>query len=334
MAVKLKDVAEHAGVGYGTASRALANGSKVSVQARDRVLRSAQILGYRRNTVAGLLGARRKASEKKLKVSFIGEAGPTERLIKNRCHLSGLQYDHIHPERFSQPHSLLRTLKNRGTDGLIVDFRNLPWTEASAKEADWSGFAVLKFGRIFPSLPFDLIRHSAFDYMRTALFHIRAAGARRIAVLLSESGVPEDDDARQAALLLARERWRSMGIRIFSREWQAEKMKIADKDCLEWLRTQNPDVILGLSWALLFPLLEAGWRIPEETGFVSILLSSTAQQHSPLPLVSGCQTQEKEMVRRAVGLLLDKLGRGDLGFPESQVEHVVEPAWFEGNTLR
>ncbi len=56
--IRLKDVAKHAGVGVGTASRVLNNESSVSDELRQKVLKSMHELGYHPNAVARSLKSR------------------------------------------------------------------------------------------------------------------------------------------------------------------------------------------------------------------------------------------------------------------------------------
>ena len=58
-AVRLLDVARHAGVGVGTASRVLNHEPGVSEEKRQRVLRAIEELGYRRNAIARSLKVNR-----------------------------------------------------------------------------------------------------------------------------------------------------------------------------------------------------------------------------------------------------------------------------------
>jgi LacI family transcriptional regulator len=57
--VRLRDVAEHAGVSPATASRTLNGDERVDAQLRERVLASVAVLGYRRNMLARNLRLRR-----------------------------------------------------------------------------------------------------------------------------------------------------------------------------------------------------------------------------------------------------------------------------------
>ena len=57
--VRLRDVAEHAGVSPATASRTINGDERVDAQLRERVLASVAVLGYRRNMLARNLRLRR-----------------------------------------------------------------------------------------------------------------------------------------------------------------------------------------------------------------------------------------------------------------------------------
>lgn len=61
MNVKLTDAAREAGVGYGTASRAISGRGSVDAATRDKVLAAAEKLGYRTNAMARALRKTRPA---------------------------------------------------------------------------------------------------------------------------------------------------------------------------------------------------------------------------------------------------------------------------------
>jgi DNA-binding LacI/PurR family transcriptional regulator len=333
MVVKLSDVAARAGVGYGTASRALSGKGRVSEAALARVQRAARELGYSRNAAAAILGSRQKRISSLMKLASITpHATSAQELLDEVCPEFGFEGHALDPVGFPDPGSMLRRLWHQGFDALFINFEGVPWSEAETLQADWSQFSVVKFKRVYPRLSFHLIRHSAFDYMRLTLDRVLATGARRVAVLLIESGSREDNEARLGAVLAVRELNRSRGIRIRFRTW-AGSPGVADSNSLAWLAAQQPDVIVGVTWPLIWPLLAAGWRIPDKTGFAAVLRPSHEDHGLPFDSIAGCRVGRREILRRALIQLRDMIAFGARGFPDLAVEHVLEPIWEGGQTL-
>ncbi|MGJ3243532.1 MAG: LacI family DNA-binding transcriptional regulator [Opitutales bacterium] len=333
MPVRLTDVAARAGVGYGTASRALSGKGRVSAAARARVKAAARELGYSRNVAAAALGARGQRPSGGLKVAYVTPYPETaQALLREVCPVFGFRGQAFDPTGFSDPKAMLRQFWHQGYDALLINFEAFPWTEAETRTADWSRFAVVKFKRVYPGLPFHLIRHSAFDYMRLTLNRVLATGARRIAVLLVESGSFEDNEARLGAVLAARETLGKTGTRIAYRLWSGSTEQ-PDADSLAWLEREHPDVVVSVTWPPLRHLLEAGWRIPEDAGFATVLRPYASDHGLPYTSIAGCRVGRREILRRALIQLREMIGFGIKGFPELPVEHVIEPQWVEGRTL-
>lgn len=335
MAVTLHDVAAKAGVGYGTACRALSGRGSVSARARERVAAAAVALGFRANRVASLLASTRGRAGSGLSFVKLGSNLRANDEFLDACAGAGIHGAVHRFADFDNPRAMLDTLYARGVDGLAITFGpDCPWPEAALRNLDWSRFSVVKLGRPYPALPFHIVRHDAFDYMRLTLRGVRTAGGRNVAVLLPASGSEEDDQARVAAALWADWAWRSEGRRFHVRFWNTRDPRQPDAATLAWLRDIEPDVIVSLVWVVWYPLTEAGWRFPRDAGFAAVLAPDVRQRSADLSTIAGCTMRMDAMMQTAVAKLGEMVARSERGFASTPGEFVVEPVWSDGETLR
>lgn len=226
---------------------------------------------------------------------------------------------------------MLRTLWNRGFQGLLLDSQGLPWPEPQLAAADWSPFSVVKWKRIHSSLKFHLIRHSAFDYIRNAIHQTLRCCPGKTAALLWHSGSRQDDEARLGALMVAKDRLLKAGQQLTWREWQAPSSAELDPDAVAWLRAEKPQAILAFTAALFLPLQNAGWRFPQDARFFAVLAPETDWAIN-LPAISGNDMRMDEVFKLALVQLRLMLGRGERGFTQYPTEQVVTPTWRFGQT--
>lgn len=330
-------VAERAGVSTFTVSQALAGKAGVSARTRERVLRVAKSLGYQVNSAASLLAQQKyRPGVAKVRIAFLHHQPKFVRDFPAHCQEDGVDGAVLNPAAFESPKQMLRTLWHQGFQGLLFNFRSFPWAESDLAGCDFAGFSVFKTSRLYPALPFHLIRHSAFDYTRLLLHKALETGAKRVAIFLpAQSGSFVDDDARLGAVLALQERLRGQDLDL---HWaflgdQNHRGAMFTAN-LDWLAAIRPQVILGYTSENYRQLEAAGWRMPDQAGFAAMLVGQEHTQPVLHPQISGCASREQETQRRSIRLLKEMVGRGERGFPAVSTEHVVEPSWLAGETLQ
>jgi LacI family transcriptional regulator len=99
------------------------------------------------------------------------------------------------------------------------------------------------------------------------------------------------------------------------------------KPFADWLRRTRPDVVVSPDILVYRWLVELGWRIPEEIGFVWL-------EAVPEEGITGvCQHFENVGIA-SVDLLHLELIRSAYGIPSVRQTISIDGIWFEGRTLR
>jgi LacI family transcriptional regulator len=335
-----RTVAAAAGVSVFTVSQAIAGRPGVAPATRARVLEVAARLGYQPDPAAARLVARRRhrtPHSSRLVVAALASSGQSN-LSRLKTHLdayaASLALDlRVHLLTFeSSPAATLRALWQQGVQGLAL-CPALEMTAPGWREADWSRFSVFKSTRSMPNLPFDLVRHDAWDYLSTTLATVIARGYRRLAVLLHRSASEPDNLARLGAVLVAQERLLPAGARC---EWREYTALFDDSDAITgigaWLRAYRPDAVVVPYRSTFEKLLQVGFRPPHDFA-VACVLSGVEPALGTTQRVSGCDTRERELYEVSLYQVRERILNGDRGLPAHPSEHVLDPRWLEGDTL-
>lgn len=327
-----EEVARAAGVTASTVSLAMRGLAGVAPATRERVLAAAQRLGYAPSVAAAHLASRRHGGgRERYPVVYLSEDVNSKEGIDEKFPQVGLEAVWRRPSAFASPQAASRQLWQEGFTGVVFHPFKCLWSLEERARFDWGKFSVVKDTRGFADLAFHLVRHSPFDYMEEVLGRTLRAGYQRVAVLLMESDSARDDDARFGAMLNWRERKLPEGAELRWRFIPGNSPSVLDAGTLEWLRAEPTDAVILYHWVMIYPLLQAGWKVPGDLAAVAVL--ATHLRYDGIPLVSGCDVAHGELKLRIARLLRDLILRGERGFPEQPMELVVEPRWIEGETL-
>jgi LacI family transcriptional regulator len=203
-------------VGLGTVSRAFSGRGKVAAATRERILKTAARLGYAPNTaaraLAGQKGGRRAGSQ--ILVAYLRMNSYRDAHFMRACRALGLEGVCMSPDEFESPAGASRILNARGVDAILCNSRGFLWTKDEMERFAWDRFSVVVLGRDGGMAGYELVWHSAFDSMRTALHGLRDAGFRRVQLLLHRSISPADDDARLGAALAFQQQEKQSGVAV------------------------------------------------------------------------------------------------------------------------
>ena len=317
--VRLRDVAEKAGVSLGSASQAFGRPALVSEHVRERVLAAAAELGYTgpdpaaRRLRMGRAGALGLIFTERLGYTFTDPAAP--------AFLSGVAQgmEGAHLGLLLIPDSPVRdktagTVREAAVDGFIV---------YSAPQNDPRVEAAL--ARRLPAVTVDQPRGAATPFVgiddrgaaRGAAEHVRELGHERIAVL---SFVTALDREGRLVLDLSVERLEGYKEGLGSawddgllRTCRPNAMEPARRAALELLRGESPPTaILAMSDVLAIGVLQAAAEldvgVPDELSLVGFDDSPAAAMANP-PLTTVSQPHE-EKGRLAAVWLLESIERG------------------------
>lgn len=320
--VRLRDVAEHAGVSVGSASQAFGRPELVSEQMRERVLAAAKALGYSgpdpaarrlrtgRTGVIGLIFAER------LGYQFTDPAAPAFlRGVARGMQRAPLGLLLIPDSRYRDQAAL--TVREAAVDGFIVYSapRNDPRVETA-------------LARRLPVVTVDQPRETTTPFVgiddraaaRSAADHLRKLGHKRVGVL---SFVRALDPEEKLVLDISVERLKGYEEGLGG-AWDESLVRIcrpnaarpARAAALELLGERSPPTaILAMSDVLAIGALQAAAElrvsVPDELSLVGFDDSPAASLATP-PLTTVAQPHE-EKGRLATKWLLEAIGNGEVG---------------------
>jgi len=186
----VKDVASHAGVSRATASRALADYGVVNSETRDRVRRSAEILGYVPNVIARSM---RAGSSQTLGL-IITEVGLSVfdlamRVVIEAAHAQGYQVLVANTnENLSAERNAVRVMLEKQVDGVILvpsavsDVRFLSPTALKGKP-------MLLLDRTLLELDLPSVTADNRGGVRAAVEHCVAHGHERIGLIVATANI-------------------------------------------------------------------------------------------------------------------------------------------------
>jgi DNA-binding LacI/PurR family transcriptional regulator len=317
--VRLRDVAERAGVSVGSASQAFGRPELVSEDVRKRVLEAAEVLGYPGPDPA----ARRLRT---------GRAGAVGLVFAER-----LGYQFTDPAAPAFLRGLARGLQESPTGLLLIpDSRRRDEAARTVREAAVDGFIIYStpqndprveaaLGRRLPVVTVDQPRGAQTPFVgiddraaaRSAAEHLRELGHERVGVL---SFVTTLDPSKALELDLSMERLQGYEDGL-GEAWDPSLVRTvrpnapepAREATLDLLRSDDaPTAVLAMSDILAIGALEAaaeeGVPVPERLSVVGFDDSPVAL-HSMPPLTTVAQPQE-EKGRLASQWLMEEVERG------------------------
>ncbi|MCX6659154.1 MAG: LacI family DNA-binding transcriptional regulator, partial [Candidatus Bathyarchaeota archaeon] len=174
MKVKLKDIAEKAGVTVSTVSRALGKGDRVSEELREKIIRIAEAQGYRRKNVTNIVSYVIDQRLFFLTSHFYNRIieGIGERLKEDSY---ALQFDSINTDKFSAESISLRNLSGMiFTSAIHSDF---------IKEVKKLGLPVVLLDNFLPNEYIDSVLIDNMDGIMVGMQYLKSLGHVRIAYL-------------------------------------------------------------------------------------------------------------------------------------------------------
>jgi len=341
--ISLDDVAKVAGVSKATVCRALRGTGRVSAETRERIQALADEMGYKPdpalsaltryrwgNTVSG----RAQYSIAMVKVDPTTSASSQSRsegVVERASELNFILEMHTLDSKTS-PSALSRMLYARGVDGIIFYISGpvFQW------DFPWEKFACVTIGFDGEAHRLNSVTSDWFSAMRMVSSRARMAGGRRIGFANFYRGNPSMDDRVASATLLERAHnvkefgaqpppfWypvdRNLDKNIFSTERDA---------FLRWFEKHKPDVVVDGNQTAYWWLKDAGVRLPQDVGYVSLNAVPSAHEH-----ITGAVHQRRRQARLAVDLLFNLIQINERGLSDIPLRLTTACEWYEGRTLR
>jgi LacI family transcriptional regulator len=334
--VRLRDIAEQAGVSSATVSLAMRNHPSISSGTRRRIQTLAERLGYRPHPLVSILMRQVRNSRPSSALLTLAMVIPFSSKGSWRNYLS---YDLITAattcaerqgyrlEQFWMNdlnitgRRLGEVLYHRGITGVIIS--PLPVAHGHLN-FDWSRFSTVAIGHSLAKPDLNRVSSHRFQAMRMAVSRLRSVGYERLGLAIDANQDSRVDHewtaafeweqrhtiAKQRAFVLLADqaRW---GEAIFSR----------------WFKAVRPQVVLGYDPSIISWLKNLGRRVPEDVGFVHLWAPDQMRQYA------GIYHNPPALGMAAVNLLIGMIQRNETGLPETPQTVLLNASWVEGDTL-
>jgi LacI family transcriptional regulator len=332
-----RTLAEKLGCHVTTVSLALRNHESLPLATREKIQRLAREMGYSPDPALSSLIAYRRAIKPLRSGAVIGyltswnqEFGWRESFCdvafftgaQSRATELGYKFEHfwlrapgLSAKRWN------RIFQTRDLAGLILAPRS---TGRWHLRLNWKEFCAVK---IDPSMfwpPLHCVTNNQMEAMRLAVRQAFRHGYRRIGVAMRASHNERvnrywsasffDEQARRPNLV---------NIPIcLPRQWQ-------EKTVLQWVRKHKPDVILTTHLKVEGWLKNAGYRIPEDIGFIDL----DRCNENPAGR-AGINQQHSQVGATAVDILISQIQSNRRGLPLTAQVILMGNSWVNGNTIR
>ena len=329
----LRELAAELGVSVSSASRALRNHPRISLDLRERAKNLALEHGFTPNLTQSRAASRRwkSATEGGITIALlVDNADRIDVSFRNQIAKYALRLGYrIEPVVLSDFASLreaARRLTYRGIEALLV---LAVFDVATVREFPWDDFCAVGLTPGYSRAPVPLVLPDIELSLEKSMLEAHARGYRRPGLaIFREAEVPLDDFEKKMSLeyLLRQPRYADcMLLPIF--EWSYPE----DPSLFHhWLKESRPDVVFGQNGLFYHQVKNCGYQIPEEMGFVSLMREPTENSADPC---SGLVHDIDSLVRAALQLLDAKLRHFDHLPLQLAATLRLEMPWHEGSTL-
>lgn len=334
--VSMREIAQVAGVSVMTVSLALRDQGRLSPAMRRKVKRCAEKLNYRPDPALSALMTYRHEQQTVRDyrtmafVTSFSTAGGWKEEVFTRLYFQGaagraeeLGY-RVEPFWLAQPRMTppraTQILESRGIKGLLVAPVMAP---AASIPLAWERFCSVSLCRNLVSPDINVVDHNHHHSMALTWRELRRRGYRSVGYAITEFSEEIAGRHWLAAFLVEQQR-KVPGERLIppliARNWNRETFA-------NWLRKNQPDVVISPHIAAHRWLRELGRKMPDDTGFVWL-------EVDPAERITGVAQHFENVGIAAVDLLHLELMRSAYGIPSVRQSIGIEGAWFEGETLR
>ncbi len=333
----MTDVAARAGVHPATVSRALRDDPRITPAQRAKIHRAAAQLGYRTNPLVAALMSARRAGRRPVyqatlacitrypaerAAAFARDFGRLLTGARERAAAQGYRFEEFN---LDQPGLTARRateiLLSRGIHGLLV--APLHSTHEPV-ELDWREFSSVAIGYSLSHVPVSRVSHNQFTALGLASRHCRAAGWKRIGLVVPRR-VHEKVEKRWMAACLLDQSEQPAAHRVPPLLLDDE----SEAEFARWFLRHEPEIVVGIHLpAILGWLKRLGRRVPEEVNVVG--LDRRPEDRG----IAGIDQDYDSIGATAIDLLVGMTHRNERGLPAKPVTVLIDGTWVNGRTLR
>lgn len=323
--VTVRDIAQKAGVSKSTVSLALRDHPRITPAVRAHVRAVADELGYTPDPLLSHLAANGWSALREKSTTTIAflTGGSSARSpygasyyepLRGHAARLGYKIDLLAREDFPDAARVAEVLRARGIRGLLVhaladvDFvQSFPWRH----------FACVACSVGIATPPVHLVTSDFCHPMLETWKHCLRAGYRRIGVALLKEMSAHDDLPRSAIA----EYLEHHSLKSDTASLPVQHFAVSEKTAfLDWMRAEKPDVVIALNDIFHWWLDEAGYRMPEQIGFVSLLIHPTEPQ-----VISGWNSRDDLVAKSSLEQLDLLLRSAEFGLPPNPYTLLIRP---------
>ncbi|MFT3991471.1 MAG: LacI family DNA-binding transcriptional regulator [Luteolibacter sp.] len=334
--VTLLDIARKLGVSNATVSLALNGHPRISAATRQRVIKTAEELGYRPDPMLSALAKHRSKRRGKeaihSEIAWISGADSRElsigagdislcgETVVSIAERSGYRLERYLINSEMGYERLDQILSARGVNGILLaplpengNWRNFPWEK----------YAVVRFGNEQLDIPGHRICPDHVENMKTAFQKIREKGYQRIGYIAGAAALP-GAELREAGYCLAQKKMDdSHWIPVFHQ--QTDDDRSPRRRFTEWMNQYRPDAIISEYGELEETLVEEGWA-PNSLGIAYTSAKSDGER-------AGVCWNLENIGKVGFQLLDTQISVGHRGSPEITQTILISGTWIEGTSL-
>lgn len=334
--VSLQDIAQAAGVSKATVGYVLRNEAGPSAETRQRVLLTAQKMGYVPDARINSWMAKVRGAQSKdlLPIAWLNTQ-PDKDSWRNRAYLSpyleGLQERCVElgyrlEEIWThQPDMTMRRISQilyqRGIEGVIVS------PPASHMQLQWNTLAGVALGAELLGPRLHRVKADATSNLLLAVKMLKRFDYQRIGVCLGEDvdRLANGITSAMAYHLAATAKQSKTVPPLFYKYLKGPLVPI--KQIIEWARRYKPDVVIGHDNKMVEWFENAGYRVPQDIGIVHLAIDNDVLDWA------GIYSQKREIGRTTAELVISLAHNRQFGVPKMALETNIRGAWRTGRTL-
>jgi DNA-binding LacI/PurR family transcriptional regulator len=330
MRISLQRIAEELGFNRSTISRSLRHDPRIPLETRKRIQAACREMGYKPNSLISELAASRWQAGKSLKGSTLAYVDCTRLAIgfgpnfgsalDEQAAVYGYRTETFRMEEIGSSAKLQRTFRNRGITDIIL---GPVFEESLLLELDWSKFICVQLAPGLFRRPLHSVVKDHFNAVVLAWEKAVSHGYRRIGIVLFQHPHPLRDDVLRISAARACQTEFFPHFPALPVLRHGTFASSHTKEFVDWVKANEPDVIIGFSDGHYHIFQAAfGHYLP----YISL--------HTTPPFgLSGISNEARTGAKEAVNLLHFCRRTYQWGIAGQQIDHVIEPVWFEGTTL-
>ncbi len=338
----MADIAAELGLSVSTISLAIRQNPRIPEETRNRVVATAQRLGYKANPVLSELMSelrRHRGIDYQRTIALLNThptcpslaAHPAYAAIRQNCGNHAAQHGYVIDEFwiFSpdiNPVRLATILHNRNIHGALIIGPQFPEAIRENYASIWRDLTCVGIGLPCADIPFSNTRIDHHTLILDAINNLRAAGYLRPALVFSAEAdrlVEGRVSAGYAHALLQLPP--TSRLPIYS---QYNASQPISNDLLRWLDHYQPDAVISIYPDLLSQITTHGWACPERIGFV-LLDRIAGHEH-----LTHLDQRHDLQCEAAFDLLVGHLTRHQHAPADSTRLILNRPRWVQGATTR